>query len=367
MSDLDEELGVPDERADFLSRLYKDVQSTKAKRQAAEADLVKPEGRVDSGNALAQVFTSVLPVLLGAAISGRRGGMVGADTGIAAAQNFFNQSEKTRKEKEAEARVRYDKESDAEKTAQARLSSATEGMFRDDMSLKKMAQQNELSDKRLAAAMQTNANNIAAGFEKVRMTQEGANERQRERQGFGQAKNEIPGATIQTDEKTGKPYVVSEKDSERVRGILDGYMGSQTYIDGLRSAIKRGDLQGQVSNFGNLISQLKNLRGYGGALTSSEQILTGAGLPPIADVTTEGLTRWLRGKAKGGNLEGILNEFTRQLNKEVSLRTSVNKYDIPIPPDPGTIITRGGRRFQSLGTVGKNFKPNFIEVTGDNS
>lgn len=150
MSDDGLELDLPEDRTDFLRSLTMGVRSAKEQKAAAEKAMTTPTERMDSGGAFTQILTSVLPLVLGAAIAGKRGGMVGADVGGAANQNLFALGDKKRKEKEAMAKVKYQEASDAEKAALAKLASGTEGMIRDDNQEKNRAASDARQSKNLA-------------------------------------------------------------------------------------------------------------------------------------------------------------------------------------------------------------------------
>lgn len=366
MSDDELELDLPQDRTDFLRNLTMGVRSAREQKAMAEKAMTAPAERMDSGGAFTQIITSVLPLVLGAAIAGKRGGMVGAEVGGNANQTLFALGDKKRKESEAAAKVKYQEASDAEKAALAKYSSGVEGMFRDDQQEKAREAAAIRSDARAAASQKALADQFAFQRERDEDKQAATAELQKNRQAHEQGRYKIPGAPIAIDEATGEPYKVEATEHKNASKLIGSYAGMQTYIDDLRGAIKSGNVQDQASSFNELVNLLKDLRGYGGALTDSERVLAAAGLPPIGDVSREGVYRWVKGVARGGKLEDVLNTFTRRLGAEVATRAGLLKYEITPPPAYGTITERNGKRYMATGTLGANLKPNFIEVKSDN-
>lgn len=356
MSDEELELDLPETRTDFLRSLTMGVEEAKRQRLAAEKEMVAPGGRLGSGDAFTQILTSVLPVVMGAAIAGRRGGMVGAEAGQVANQGLFAAREKSEKEKQAAAKIKYQEASEAEKAALAKLSSGTEGMFRDEQQSKNREAENIRSDARNAANQKALFDRFAHERERDEDKQAATAELQRKRQGYAQGKLSIPGTTIKIDPATEEPYVVDEGEHDRASKMRQAYYGIMPNANRLRDAIRAKDTQEQIAAYSNLTSEMKNYYGYGGALVDSERILTQAGLPPIGDpASQEGISRFFRGKVRGADLEKVLDTFLNTLSAEVKMKGG--KYEFVTPPRAGAPALYQGKKARYDGTYDEDGKP----------
>lgn len=505
MSDEELELDLPETRTDFLRSLTMGVEDAKRQRLAAEKEMVAPGGRLGSGDAFTQILTSVLPVVMGAAIAGRRGGMVGAEAGQVANQGLFEAREKSEKEKQAAAKVKYQEASDAERAALAKLSSGTEGMFRDDRFLQGLSHSSAQTDKKLDAMMQRTAygfdrkdasredsqshakemlglkyeNDVdlqdsrLSSTEKVakenliarrdnllteiearaesagrrmsweeRMTEgkyaqedkilgikltaderkqlrdldaekenlkmslssraltsaqdresrekiaanslEGQNQRtdkvitaakdrlvygeegRKERQQIGfeneQSKFKKPGLATMIDPDTGAPYKKTAQEHAKTTEIRDGYLSAQTYIDGMYDSLDNENLQGQIKNFYGLINSVKRIEGYGAAFSAFEALLAQAGLPQVFDADYGGVARWFKGKARGGQMQEIMDVFNSDLNRSTQSRLANNKEIFVPPPARGKRAMYKGDVVMYTGTVGPDLKPVIVSV-----
>lgn len=352
----DEDVNIPTDRTGFLQSLYADVASATEKKKAAEKAMVAPEGPMGGGDAFAQILTSVLPTLLGAAIAGKRGGMVGADVGMAANENMFSQNQKRQKEKEAAAKVQYQEAVDLEKAARAKASSGVEGMFRDEMSDRRMAHQGQMQTNALMAAMERSDKNIAAAMDRAELKEKGQTDRANAQMDRAQSKLSIPGTTVKTNPDTGKPFAVDEGEHDRTSKMRDAYYGVMPQVDRLRTAIRAKDTQEQVAAYSALTSAMKDYYGYGGALVDSERVLTQAGLPPIGDpASAEGISRFFKGKVRGADLEKVLDTFINTLSSEVKMKGG--KYDFKTPPPAGTPVLYKGQKAVYAGTFDEFGKP----------
>jgi hypothetical protein len=356
MSDDELELDLPEDRTDFLRSLTMGVRSAREQKAMAEKAMTAPTERMDSGGAFTQIITSVLPLVLGAAIAGKRGGMVGAEVGGNANQTLFALGDKKRKESEAAAKVKYQEASDAEKAALAKYSSGVEGMFRDDQQEKAREASAQRSDARYAASQKALADTFAHQIKRDEDKQAATAKLQQNRQEYAQGMLSIPGTTVKIDPSTNEPYRIDPGEHDRASKIRQAYYGIMPNADLLRASIKSGNIQDQISSYSALTSAMKDYYGYGGALVDTERVLTQAGLPPIGDpASQEGIARFFRGKARGADLEKVLNTFLNTLSAEVKMKGG--KYDFILPPAAGTPVLYKGQKAIYTGTFDANGKP----------
>ena len=311
---------------------------------------------MDSGGAFTQILTSVLPLVLGAAIAGKRGGMVGADVGGAANQNLFALGDKKRKEKEAMAKVKYQEASDAEKAALSKYSSGVEGMFRDDQQEKSREAAAIRSDARAADSQRALVATFANQRERDEDKQAATAELQKNRQSHEQGKLSIPGTKVKIDPETNAPYRIDPGEHDRASKMRTAYYAIMPNANRLRDAIRAKDVQEQIAAYSNLTSEMKNYYGYGGALVDSERVLTQAQLPPVGDpASKEGISRFFKGKVRGADLEKVLDTFLNTLAAEVKMKGG--KYEFITPPAAGTPLLYQGKKARYDGTFEVDGRP----------
>lgn len=383
----DEELMLGASREDDIFRLMEEARLARESRIQAETEASKPV-RTTGSQAFGHVLTSILPVILGAAIGGRKGARAGIAPAAAANQAMVASRAKEAEDQQKILERQADTQRAMEKASMGQIASAQNRRFaadeseqREDRRDARFQQGQDASFQKLMATLdsreksredsQEHSKELAQIYGRInrRLSRQkdqsinSRNERSFEQKkelqqdrldntnalvdrkvGRELAEREIPGLPFAKDEK-GNEMRPSSSASTEARTIWGDYLDLQPAAQRLRTSLKEGNVAEQEAALSGMVIKIKNLANMGANFTEMENELTRAGLPGIIATSSSEIIRTLKKGLVGQDGIKRLDFYMQDLNAGTQGKLRANSYDLtipsrgaPVPDKPGYVF-----------------------------